>query len=169
MPMTIRTGLTKKTGLPDFGSLGATCEVIFEASHGLLEDNLDAFHRKVQTVFVAVRQAVQDELARHQVQAGGTDANANASTVPATTPSNGNGHANGNGHRISEKQAVYIRQLAGSIKGLGVRRLDTLSTKMFRKPLADLSSLDGSGLIDTLKAIKDGTISLDTALEGSTS
>jgi hypothetical protein len=40
--MTIRTGLSKKIGLPDFGSLGATCEVNFEVSHGLLEGDLDA-------------------------------------------------------------------------------------------------------------------------------
>ena len=29
MPMTINVGLSKKIGLPEFGSLGATCEVTF--------------------------------------------------------------------------------------------------------------------------------------------
>jgi len=44
MPMTITTGLSKKVGLPDYGSLGVTCNVTFEADHNLLDRDLEGFH-----------------------------------------------------------------------------------------------------------------------------
>jgi hypothetical protein len=37
---------------------------------------------------------------------------------------------------------------------------------MYDKPLADLSSFDASGMIDTLKSIKAGTIKLADAANG---
>jgi hypothetical protein len=37
---------------------------------------------------------------------------------------------------------------------------------MFSKPLADLSGMDASGLIDTLRAIKDGKINVKDAFNG---
>jgi hypothetical protein len=54
------------------------------------------------------------------------------------------------------------------VRGLGVRRLDALANKMFSKPIVGLSSLEASGVIDCLKGIKDGSISLDDALSGAT-
>ena len=196
MPLTLNVGLSKKLGLPDYGSVGATCNVTVELDGTLLQNDLETFQRHVRNAYVACSQAVNDELARQRAteapaspgtngnghrttaapQASG-NGNGNASHAP--TNGNGNGHGNGtpqNGtgnaptgsahHRASQKQMDFANQLARQIKGLGVRRLEELASKMFGKPLADLSSLDASSLIDTLKAIKEGRVALDEALNG---
>ena len=185
MPLRLNIGLSKKLGLPDYGSLGASCNVDIELDAALLQTDPEAFQRHARNAYDACRRAVQEELARHQ--AAPSSASPPANHQPATAASvagnghsgngsgNGNGHANGNGqngngrgngHPASEKQLTYVRQLAGHIKGLGVRRLEALANKMFAKPVAGLTSLEASGLIDALKGIKAGEIDLDAVLGG---
>ena len=172
MPLKLNVGVNKKIGLPDFGSLGTSCHVEVEVDSGLIFDDLDAFHQKVRQAYVACTQAVNDELARQQgsttqppSQTQATASNGNATTIASN--GNGNGHHNGtNGGGASQKQINYANQLAGQIQGLGVRRLEALAIKMFSKPIAGLSSLDASSLIDTLKAIKDGRLDVNAALDG---
>ena len=192
MPLTLNVGISKKVGLPDFGSVGATCNVSVELDAALLSREPDAFQQHVRRAYAACSQAVNDELAR-QTAPGASGPPGNASPTPAVaTNGNGNGtagstqakpasnvaghaqHTNGNGnsngsHGASQKQMGYISQLARQIRGLGVRKLDSLTGTMFGKPLAGLSSLDASALIDQLKAIKDGSVSLDAALNGAPS
>jgi len=165
MSLKVNLGVSKKVGLPDYGSLGASCHVEVELDGSLLFGDLDGFHQKVRHAYVACTQAVNDELARH----GGASERITTESKPT---SNGNGQANGqhgtNGNRASDKQLSYVRQLAGQVRGLGVRRMETLTGKMFGKPLADMTSFEASSLIDTLKAVKEGRLDVDTILNGAT-
>jgi hypothetical protein len=163
--ITFNVGLSKKVGTTNYGSLGATCNVTFEAGHDLLDSDLASFHQKVKNAFVACRQAVQDELAREQASGGNSQANGAGSGHAAQASNNG---SNGNGHAAttaSEKQLGYAKQLAKGIQGLGTRRLETLSQKMYGKPLVGLTTLDASNLIDTLKSIKAGEIDINAVPE----
>ena len=163
MPLTLNVGLSKKKGLPDYGSIGASCSVTVELDGSLLDD-MEGLQRRASKAYAACARAINDELSRQQ----------NHGEPPATSNghahSNGNGHAtntnNTNGHRASDKQLSFARQLARQINGLGVRRLDLITDRMFGKRLTELTPFDASGVIDTLKEIKSGEIDLADAING---
>jgi hypothetical protein len=67
MPLKLNVGVSRKVGLPDYGSMGASCNVEVELDAGLLEHDLDGFHARVKKAYVAAHQAVHDELARNHV------------------------------------------------------------------------------------------------------
>ena len=176
MPLTLNVGLSKKIGQRDFGSLGASCNVTVELDSTLLQQDLDAFQQRVRDAYVACHQAIEDELARHQQQPAAGRLPLTEPVIPRATPNSNGGGPNGNsrtvpqtnnaanGHTASEKQLGYINQLARQIRGLGVRRVDEVSLRMFDKPLGAISSLEASSLIDTLKAVKEGQITVDGLL-----
>ena len=160
MPLRLNVGVSRKIGLPEFSSVGASCNVEVELDSGLLRDDLDGFHAQVRGAFVAAQQAVNDELSRLQ--------------TPIVTPNvahpasaNGQVHHNGtpaptNGVPIrsaatkgrpakpatpSQIKAIYAiaRRQHADLEGLlgdqyGVERPE------------DLTLAEASALIDQLKA-----------------
>jgi hypothetical protein len=182
IPLKVNVGLSKKIGLPHYGSLGASCHVEVELDSTLLFADLDGFQEKVKRAYLACHQAVNDEIQRQQetgsLNGALAPANGNSDHVRDDRHAgNGNGaEANGNParngasgrsesgaygpSRASSKQLSYARQLAGKIQGLGYRGLENLVGTMFGKPLADLSSFEASSLIDTLKQVVAGSIDL---------
>jgi hypothetical protein len=175
----ITVGLSRKLGLRDYGSLGASCAIELELPNVVLPDDLAAFQQHVRHGFDACAQSVVEELSRQQVlgKANGATGAPNGQPTPSPAQPSGPPRTNGDGENPangmdstrsnrgpSEKQMIYLRQLAKQIPGLGVRRLDSLAQKMCGKPVASLSSFDASQLIDTLKAIKSDEVDLDAVL-----
>ena len=169
MSIKIAVGLQRKVGLPDYGSLGASCHVEFEACGPHLT-NLEEFHRQVRSVYAACRQAVDQQLAD---QVADSSESLNFAEVGSEANHNGHverrrpaGHVNGNGHVLrngsakgrfskrserpaTQSQARAIRAIAGR------QRIDLPQLLGDRFGLVrpeDLTLADASGLIDELKA-----------------
>jgi len=159
MPLKLNIGLTKKLGLPDYGSVGASCHVELELPHDAMTD-LEAFQQHVRSAYTACRQAVQDELSRH---AGGQGTGA-GNDAAATTNGHTNGHSNGshqgNGQRRStgrKATASQVRAIHAIINRQGLDLVGTLRERCGVEYTEDLSISQASELIDHLKAQANGT------------
>ena len=165
MPLKVNIGLSKKMGLSNYGSTGASCSVEFELDSGQLVHDLEGFHRHIRHAYVACRRAVQEELSR-QLNPGpqegvsvveepaAADTSGGAPNSSTTTPATlGLVHAS---PLASQRQLNYIHHLAHGLAGLTPRRLEILSATVCGKRLAHLTSADASNLIDTLKQIQAG-------------
>jgi hypothetical protein len=158
MGVKLSVGLQKKVGLPEFGSLGASCHVEFEIDRGLLEHDLDGFHRKVSDAFVACRQAVHDQLAAANV----TSTDLSSAHPGAVTGLNGhsvsskpNGHAGTKGHSHRPEVGTVTQSQLRAIHAISRRsRMDAAALVRDRfqvdRPEA-LSIREASSLIDELK------------------
>jgi len=178
MPIRISAGLSRKLGQANYGSVGASCNVDFEADAALLDHDLDGFQQRIRNAYVACAQAVNDELTRQRAESprngnGRSSSQHSAETTRTTPPPGGYAHggngrngSTGGAYHATDKQLKYLRQLAGQVQGLGVRRLEDMAQKVCGKPVAGLTSLDASSLIDTLKSVKSGEINLSDVLDG---
>jgi len=151
MAVTLSVGLQKKVGLPDYGSLGASCHVEFEIDRCLIDQDLDGFHQKVAGAFAACRQAVNDQLAQ---QSGHSSPNGNGH---AGNNSNRNGysHANGNSqgtrHEVGTATQSQVRAIFAIAKRQRVDPANLVRVRFNVERLEDLSIREASTLIDDLK------------------
>lgn len=51
MSTVVNLGLAKKQGLPEYGSIGASCSVSMELDGSLLQSDLESFHRRVRDAY----------------------------------------------------------------------------------------------------------------------
>ena len=103
MPMKLNVGVLRRVGLPDYGSLGASCNLELELDASLLERNLEGLHERIRGAYAAAHQAVQDELARLQApKVESREKLSNRSTA--------NGSASSNGHERADGRDAPARQ-----------------------------------------------------------
>lgn len=155
MSLKLNVGVSRKVGQPDYGSIGASCNLELELEVGLIERDVEAFHARVRAAYVAVRRAVNDELARLQTGAEQQPELPTRSAHPVL-----NGRANGEiragavpaarsrqRRPATENQLRAIRLIAAR-EGVGLDGL--LRERRVNQP-EDLSLRQASDLIGTLR------------------
>ncbi|WP_397570413.1 hypothetical protein [Schlesneria sp. T3-172] len=154
MPMTIKVGLAKKLGQPDFGSLGASCDIELELDGAMLFHDLSGLHEKIQQAYLACRQAVNDELAgqtRKSETPSTTKAIQTNGQVPVGTPDSPSGS---NRHAVTGKSraatASQVRALHAIATRQGFALADRLKDQYQVFRAEDLSIAQASRLIDDL-------------------
>ena len=142
MPLRLNVGVSKKLGLPEYSSIGASCHLEVELDASLLHD-LDGLHHQVRDAFVAARQAVNDELTRLKAQAQRTALPAEPSPQALEPPAR-------SGKPATQGQIRVIESIAQ-------RRhldLDSYLCDLGVTDPGDLTITQASQLIDRLKSAR---------------
>lgn len=160
MPLKLNVGLSKKIGLPGYGSLGASVNLELELDSSAIGDP-DRLRQQVRHLFGQAKLSIEEELHGQQTTPHGENGHSrephrngidDGSSRPTTERANGrNGHSQGpssNGRAATNSQARAIRAIAGR-QGLDLRQL--LGSRFRLQRPEDLSLTDASALIDELK------------------
>jgi hypothetical protein len=143
----LNVGLSKKIGLPDYGSRGATVNLELEFDAALVADP-ERLKDRIRQLFGLAKASVDEELAlpRHGNHEGHSD-----------------GQANGNGHPAGRRRdgtrpatASQVRALNAIAERQGIELGDKLHAMFGVSDPAQLTITEASGLIDELKSTSGG-------------
>ena len=154
MPLRLNIGLSKKVGLPDYGSLGASANLELELDSGAVSDP-DRLRQQVRYLFGLAKASVEEELNQQQAALPHTATNGHGPA--ASTNGNGHHHSAANGHRPagrSNGRAATASQVR-AIKTIASRQRLKLAAQLEPfgvQAVEDLSIQQASQLIDELKA-----------------
>jgi hypothetical protein len=166
MPLKLNIGISKKVGLPNYGSLGASCHVEVELDSQLLARDPDEFQQQVQQSFEACSQAVQEELTR-QVPAA-QNGNAPGAVSDNQTANHVNGQSAGasasGGFQQGQSRSLSRRATAAQVRAIfaianrqGVDLPHELHNRFGIDRPDDLSVGEASTFIDELQMLSDGS------------
>jgi hypothetical protein len=138
MPLKLNVGVSHKVGMPDYGSVGASCNLEMELDAGLIERDLDGFHTRIRGAYVAAHQAVHDELAR--LQAPGEKAAVASAPEPVQAHS-ASAARNGFSRNSGNRQSLHPpADRSSGPKAATQRQVKTIQT-IARRQNADLAGL----------------------------
>jgi hypothetical protein len=155
MAIKINIGVSKKIGLPDYGSAGSHCNIEIEADNAAL-DNPEEFQRRVQKAYDLVRQSVEEELAHHRPGNGAGQSRQEPQERQEYRQEYRNDNSGGGTRIASAKQQNFIASLVKGIRGLSWQTLDRYCNSKWGSNTSQLSPKQASELIDDLQAAKDG-------------
>lgn len=161
MPLKLHVGLSKKIGLPNYGSLGASCSVEVELDSHLLARGSGEFHEEVRRTFEACAQAVQEELTRHAPSNGQTVGSEPADSADGNTQSNGHS-TNGDSHAFRSRAAgrpateAQVRAIFAIANRQQVDVPQLLQERFGVERPEGLSLNDASRFIDELQVMSQG-------------
>ena len=166
MPMKLNVGVSRKFGLPNYGSVGASCSLEMEVDTGLLETDPAGLQARIRHVYAAARQAVQDELVRLRTLPLEHNGGVSSPCAASLTKDDHDHHVEGNGkdaqtrgNRTPSRRPATANQLRAIVAIARRRRTDLselLRNEFDVKEPEELSLRQASQLIDRLKAHSEG-------------
>ena len=146
MPVKVNIGLSKKVGLPDYGSLGASTHVEFELDGGYDNGSTEKFQDAVRRAYAACREAVESELSaqasdsKPEQQLPARHRYANQSNPGTQTRGTTSSQVRAI-HAISNQSGI---SLAAVLSEFNVSRPDDLSVRDASTVIDQLKTLAGS-------------------------
>ena len=163
MPLKLNISLSQKLGLPNYGSVGASCAVELELDPFVFHD-AETFQQRAEAAFDICRIAVENELNKYRPPdppPNGIDGGEPlAESGPACTASADDCPAS----LATSRQVDFAYHLARQIRALGGQRLKLVAQHLYSRPLEELTTLEASRLIDLLKEVRAGKRSVDEYL-----
>ncbi len=170
MPLKLHVGLSKKIGLPNYGSLGASCHLEVELDSQVITRDRNEFKQQLHQAFEVCSQAVDDQLT-HRVPASreavvkasraenprgpeSTGASQNGASE-AVSPAGTNGRAPAGQPRPNLRLATspQVRAIIAIANRQDVNLVELLQNRFGVDDPSALTVSDASQLIDELRAM----------------
>jgi hypothetical protein len=143
--MTLNVGLSRKVGEANYGSRGASVNLVLELEGSLITDP-DRLRQSIRRLFGEAREAVEEELSRD-----GSNGHADH------TPAQNGGRRQGNGHHPRPATQAQVKAIHAIARRQRIELAPLLGERFGCGQPGELSLQDASSLIDELNgAVKDG-------------